>query len=139
MSNIISGKSGTVKFGSTPVVVPNVAQWTLEPKVVANAHASNSTSGWKTRSAGVKDATGKLKIYQTDGSAPAVIIGETYDCQLHTDATGNNYYSGKIMIEGFGGMTVDMNEGKEVTYEYSFGASGPLAANGNVPPLVPAS
>lgn len=136
MSNIISGKLGTVFIGASPVELPNVASWSLEPKVATNSHASNSTAGWKTRSAGVKDHTGKIKVYQTDSATPpALVIGTVYTVRLEIDASGSNYYGGSIMIESFGGMTVDMHDGKEITYEYSFGSNGTLTAIGNVPAL----
>lgn len=135
MANIISGKSGTVKVGATPTALVDIAMWSMECKVVESAHASNSTSGWKTRCAGVKDATGKLKAWQNDGAAVALVVGNTYAAQFHIDGSGANYYSGSILITGFDGYEVDMNDGKEVAANYSWGANGALTANGTVPAL----
>jgi hypothetical protein len=109
--------------------------WNISPKVTSNANASSSTSGWKTRSAGVKDATGKIRIYQTDSGAPQLVIGTAYDVELHIDASGSNYYSGSILVESFDGYEVDLNEGKEVYADYTWGANGAITATGDVPAL----
>lgn len=133
--SIISGKSGTVKIGSTPTTLPNVAFWSLDRKVAINAHASNSTSGEKTRSAGVGDCMGEIHIYQTDGAAPALTPGEVVEAVLDVDGTDTNKYSGDIMIEEFTGMGVDLNDGKEIVYKYKWGQDGALTAAGNVAPI----
>lgn len=134
---IISGKAGTVKLGETAVA--DVAEWTIEASVVENSHASNSTAGWKTRSAGVKDASGTLKVYLSDGVPTQLIIGEKYDIVFQTDGTGDNKYSGSVMITAMGGLTVDMNDGTELSVEYSWGANGAIVGAGDVPLLaVPA-
>lgn len=132
--NIISGKAGTIVISATDV--PNIAKWSLTAKANINAHATNSTAGWKTRSAGTKDATGKIQVMQTDSATPTVFIpGTVHTVELHTDDSGTNYYSGDIMIGELSGVDVDINDGKEIGPEHSWGAVGALLANGNVPPL----
>ena len=135
MSDIISGKDGNVQFGATPVTEPNVAYWSIDRKVAINAHASNSTSGEKTRSAGVGDSTGEIHIYQVDDAAPSIAPGNAYDAVLDLDGGGTNKYTGSIMIEEFTGMGVDMNDGKEIVYKYKWGQNGALTAAGNAAPL----
>lgn len=133
MANIISGKNGTLQASAAEVA--NMAEWSLEAKAATNSHATNSTAGWKTRSSGVKDATGKVKIMLTDGTAPTLVLGQSYPVEFHLDETGSNFYSGSIMIESLGGLVIDTNDGKEVAVEYAWGANGPLLANGNAPML----
>jgi hypothetical protein len=130
---IISGKAGTVKIGETAVA--DVAEWTIEASVVENSHATNSTAGWKTRSAGVKDASGSIKIFLSDGTPTQLIIGEKYTIEFHVDGTGSNKYTGSVMITSLGGVTVDMDEGTEIAAEYSWGANGALVGAGTVPLL----
>jgi hypothetical protein len=136
MANIISGKSGVVKTGGTPTALVDIAMWSIEVKAQENVHATNSTGGWKTRSIGVKNATGKIKAMQNDDAAVGLVVGNTYAAQFHIDGSGSNYYSGSIVITGFDGYEVDMNDGKEVAATFSWGCNGAITANGDVPALV---
>ena len=135
---VVSGTKGTVKKGAAEVA--NVAMWSLTPTITVGKHGSNSTEGWKGRSSGTRDATGKLKIWLVNdageqGAPEELILGELYDLELHTDDSGNNYYSGEFMIEGMGTLEVDMDDGKEMSVEYTIGPNGKITENGKVPKL----
>ena len=135
---VVSGTKGDVKKGVTQVA--NVAMWSLSPTITSGGHGSNSSEGWKHRSSGTRDATGKLKIWlretSSEQAAPEeLILGEMYDMEFHIDDSGNNYYSGEFMVTGMDEFEVDMDEGSEQSVGYTIAPNGKITENGNVPKL----
>ncbi len=128
----ISGKDGTISLSGGELA--NIVSWNLELEVPINSRGTNSSEGWKRSSTGVAVAKGKLKLALTDAAPPALHVGETYEANFAIDDSSS--YTGDIVIGGMSGLEVDMDEGKDVTVEYSWQSDGPLTAGGNAPNLL---
>jgi len=133
MADHLSGTNGTAKKGATAVA--ELMMWSMEVEVPINSLGTNSSAGWKKASTGVKRAKGKLKFAVVAGAQEEIVPGETYTMEFHVDATGSNYYSGSVVIGTMGGLEVDMDEGKDISTEFTWESNGAITANGNVPPL----
>ena len=135
LSNAFSGKYGNVKTVATgqgsPATIYEVTGWKIDPKIEAPKHCSNLTQGIKVPIAGAMQWGGTIDVMlQANGAAP-LVQGDFYDVQLHVDNTGNNYYSGTILITG-APLDCDINGGKEVSIGYTYEGASVLTANGNL-------
>ena len=130
----LSGANATFKENATPVVVPDTLSWRINPTVTTNAYATNSTSGWKKRTAGVKDWTATVSIILDDTTAVPFTLGTSYDLEFHVDAGGSNYYDGAAFFEGVT-HEADIDGGTNQVLELQFGGNGALSENGSVVPL----
>jgi hypothetical protein len=119
--DVISGENMTVQYGSTPAAALHVGMWTIAKKREVGKYASNSTSGWRKTTAGVKDWSGTMNVFIHDGAVLEWSIeGAVVDMQFHPTFTASTdestYYSGQIRIT-------------EVTEEYDSDSGDPVAAN----------
>lgn len=134
---ILTGVGCTFKSGTTGTAaeVDHTASWSIEAKANVNSHASNSTSGWKQKTAGSKDWTAKVKVFLHDGGAAPLTLGKFYDCEFLLNATGTSKYTGNVLVASLGNVEVDIDDGKEISHEYSLEGNGALIAVGNAPPV----
>jgi hypothetical protein len=109
-----SGKNGTVKWGGSAEA--HVTNWTLTTTSNNAAFASNDTSGWKTRVAGVRDSSGSF----TMKDKPSFEEGYSAELILYTDA---RIYTVTVVIDSIG-TACNMNDGTEVTWEVAFSGKG---------------
>jgi len=133
----LSGSSGSVQYGGADTDLANVSQWSIAPAITSAQRATSSTGGWKGTVVGTRSAGGKITVIQQDGQSnpDPIILGGSYAAKLHIDDSGSNYYSGTIVITGMGELTVDIDEGGEVSQEYNYMFNGAVTSNGNVPAL----
>lgn len=129
---VLDGSGMTVYTGGTPVENFHVGKWSITKTRVTGRFASNSTSGWRTSTAGVKEWTGSMTVFLHDGAALEWSVeGAEYTCQFHIDGGGSDYYSGNIRITEVT-EELDADSGDPISVEISFEGSGALTANGTV-------
>ena len=103
LSNAFSGKLGNAKaaaVGGTPAQVNEVTRWKINPKIDAPKHCSNLTQGMKVPIVGAFEWSGTIDVMPQAGSPFPFQDGDFVDVQLHVDNTGNNYFSGTVLITG---------------------------------------
>lgn len=135
LPEVVTGESGSVLLAGA--AIGNVGMWKLNMSMQIGKHGHSGSGGWKTRSAGTRDADATVKVFKVDAAAPDLVPGNIYLFELHINDSGNDYYEGYFMVESPGELTVDIDDGKEIAMEYSLGAHGKIDENGNVPPLSP--
>jgi len=126
----VSGKDGTVYLEGAEV--SHMRNFNVDSSVNIDAFATNATGGWNDRTPGVKDATGTLEwVLPVGFTSTPLDVGDCIQGQFHVDGTGNNYYSGKIVIESEG-VPVDVTAGGAIVYSYGWGNAGVLTKNGGL-------
>lgn len=133
LPEVVTGTTGSVLENA--VAIGNVGMWKLKLSLQIGKHGHSGSGGWKTRSAGTRDADATVKVFKVDGAAPVLEPGKIYLFQLHINDAGTDYYEGYFMVENPGELVVDIDDGKEISMEYALGAHGRIEENGNVPPL----
>ena len=123
LSGAFSGKLGNAKAslagGGGSTQVNEVTGWKVEPKIDAPKHASNLTFGMKVPIVGTFEWGGTIDVMPQAGSPFPFQDGDFVDVQLHIDNTGNNYYSGTVLITD-APLDCDINGGKEILISYKF-------------------
>lgn len=117
----ISGKDGDVKISGTAIC--EIMKWSFNPKCNVPAYASNKTSGYKRRVAGVKDGSGSMEG-AWDPATPAITVidpGTGATLRLYINAT--QYYDVPAVIESFK-LDVDVDTGEIVKWSADFGTNG---------------
>ncbi len=138
LSNAFSGKLGNAKaaaVGGTPAQVNEVTRWKINPKIDAPKHCSNLTQGMKVPIVGAFEWSGTIDVMPQAGSPFPFQDGDFVDVQLHVDNTGNNYFSGTVLITS-APLDCDINGGKEVSIGYSYEGASALTRNGNLAPAI---
>jgi hypothetical protein len=133
-----SGKTGTVKrdVAATQTEIPHTQSWKLDVEATESKTGTNSTSGYFERATGTVDVTGEINVIVHDGETAPLVIGTTYDMELHIDDAGTNYYGGDFIVSAQKGLEVEMEDGsKFLKITYTIGCMGAITANGDVPPL----
>ncbi len=142
LSNAFSGKLGNAKaaaVGGTPAQVNEVTRWKINPKIDAPKHCSNLTQGMKVPIVGAFAWSGTIDVMLQAGQPAPFQDGDFVDVQLHVDNTGDNYFSGTVLITG-APLDLDINGGKEVSVAYAFEGASALVRNGTLAPaIVPGS
>lgn len=133
LPKVVSGTKGSVLLAGT--AIGNVGMWKFKPSIQIGKHGHSGSGGWKTRSCGTRDADATVKVWKVDAAAPDLRMGEIYLFELHINDSGNDYYEGYFMVESPGELSVDIDDGKEISMEYALGAHGKIEEHGNVPPI----
>jgi hypothetical protein len=128
---VISGKTGTVKEGSTPTEVFHVMRWTLEWTSENDAWGSNQTAGYKNRVCGILDWTASIEVKNNTGKPP-FSPGDALEIELHVDDTGLNFYDADAVVASIGGMVVDMDSGGAIGCTVEVEGNGVLNPNGSL-------
>jgi hypothetical protein len=68
-------------------------------------------------------------------SGPPLAVGTEYDVQLHVDDSGDNFWSGTVVITAMNDYTVDIENQALVAYGYTFKTQGALTPNGTLAAL----
>lgn len=118
---VISGKDGTLKQGTTTIA--NVTNWKVNQISNNSAWASNSTSGFKNRVAGVKDWNGTFSMKRDTSAVVPITIGTIY--ALHLLEDGTKEYSGDAIIDNIE-EAVDIDNGESISLEVTFSGAGAL-------------
>ncbi len=138
LSGAFSGKLGNAKAslagGGGNTQVNEVTGWKVEPKIDAPKHASNLTFGMKVPIVGTFEWGGTIDVMPQAGSLFPFQDGDFVDVQLHIDNTGNNYYSGTVLITD-APLDCDINGGKEISISYKFEGATALVRNGTLAAL----
>ena len=113
---VVSGKDGTVSVGGA---IADCTGWNLTMTSNNPAYASSSTSGYKNRVAGVKDASGSYSA-KHNGSVPTV---GTATASASFTLDGTSSFSLNIIIDSVN-IEVDMDDGDVVGYSVDFSGNG---------------
>lgn len=130
-----SGKDGTIKLSAVagvPAAIINIKNWKITRAATVTKQGTNSSGGFKTAVAGVKDWSLTFDQYLDDTVALSVVEGESYDVELHIDGTDSNYISGTIVAETVDGPETDMDEGVTMMASVTAQGSGAYTLNGNI-------
>jgi hypothetical protein len=134
LSSAFSGKLGNAKaaaVGGAPAQVNEVTGWKINPKIDAPKHCSNLTAGMKVPIVGAFEWSGTIDVMPQAGVAFPFQDGDFVDVQLHVDNTGDNYFSGTVLITS-APLDCDINGGKEVSIGYTYEGASPLQRNGTL-------
>lgn len=115
----LSGKSGTVNVKGS--AVSDATGWSINTTSNNPSYGSSDTSGWKSRVAGVKDATGSYSAKYN--GAVAVAAGDTGSGVFTLD--GSATYTIPIVVDGIT-LEVDMDDGDVIGYSVDWGCTGAL-------------
>lgn len=117
----LTGLNMTFKVAG--VATDHAAKWTLKNNPAKGRYASNSTSGGRKSTVGVKDWTGNVTVLIHAGSAMPFVAGTEYAVVMHGTASTDTV-TATIMIEDVGDITFDADSGEPVSVEYTFGVQG---------------
>jgi len=127
----VSGKDGTL-FVNDLEVIP-ITNWTIECTSAGKSYTANDTGGFKRRVVGVKDSRGSFELKLCSGEDLPVCEGSSVTLELHTDDSGNNFYSLTAIVEKMS-LEVDIDRGTVVTCVINFVGNGPITAHGMLEP-----
>lgn len=117
---VISGKDGTVSFGSS---VTDATGWSLSLTSNNPAYGSSDTSGYKKRVAGVKDWSGSYSGKLNGTTVPT--LGASVTVSFSTD--GTTAWSGTAVCDAVN-IEVDMDDGDVVGYSVDFSGNSVVTA-----------
>jgi hypothetical protein len=122
-----SGKDGTIKVGATEL--NNIEGWTLDIGGNTPNFVSNSTSGWNTRIAGAKDATGTFDYVLASDETMPFQMHATMTLILHVDGSDSAYWTVPAIITDVPSEVL-LDGSAEVKVPYGFGCTGPAVPTG---------
>lgn len=101
------GNQGTVTAGGS--VVGELKSWTLN-RSVGIAETTSRGDSWRTRTAGLKDASGTIACHfdKADAQQDALVVGATVALALEFD-DGTDTFSGNAIITGEN-FSADIND-----------------------------
>ena len=114
---VISGKDGTVSVGGS---VGDATSWSISLTSNNPSWASSTTSGYKSRVAGIKDTTGS---YSAKFSAAIPSPGD--EAAATFSLSGSGGYTLDIIIDAVN-VEVDMDDGDIVGYSVDWSGRGPV-------------
>ena len=121
-----SGKSGSVKVGTTPVA--DVTKWSASHKANVATFASSSSNGWKVAVPGTEEISGDIEAkLQDNANAIPISINSIVTLELNT---GQLKLSGGAIITQID-YEVDIDAGAPVGFRASFVSSGAWTYSGS--------
>jgi len=119
----VSGKDGTVEYGSTPTAL-EVTQWDFTGTVDNDSFATSSTSGYKTTVSGNKQGSGSIqgKISSSVDIDTLFSEGDLVDVIL-TIASGSRKLSGSVRVTSLQ-IGVNVDTGEATTFQISYETHG---------------
>lgn len=117
----LTGLAMTFKVAGT--AVDHTAKWSLKNSPATGRYASNSTSGGRKSTVGVKDWTGTVTLLIHAGATMALVAGTEYAVVFHGTATTDTI-TATIMITEIGDIVFDADSGEPVKVDFSFGVQG---------------
>jgi hypothetical protein len=122
-----SGKDATIKVGATEL--NNVEGWTLDITGNTPNFVTNSTSGWNSRVAGSKDATGSFNYVLASDETMPYAMHATMTLILHLDGSDTGYWTVPAIITSVP-TAATLDGADKLMVPYEFGATGPAVPTG---------
>lgn len=130
-----NGCSGTVFTGESPEEFLGVKKWAFS-KTAKNSDYADNTTGCATKTnVGATTTAGTIDFNLQDGvnkGKPPLEVKSEYEVEFHIDDTGDNYYSGTIIILELNDYAVDIENQELVSSSYSWKSQGDLLGNGTL-------
>jgi len=120
----LSGKDGKVEIGGTELA--HIHSWQLTTSSNNPARATSGTSGWKTRTAGVKDSSGSISFTLDDADPITDDFdeGSAVTLKLYLDDT--RFYTVPAIIDEIAWDDVDINDGEFIGGTASFSGTAAI-------------
>lgn len=117
----LTGNAMTFKISGT--AVEHTSKWMVKGTAAKGRYASNSTSGGRKTTVGVKDWSGSCTVFLHAGATMLMTLGTEYSVVLHGTATTDTI-TGTIIVTDVGDMTFDADSGEPVACDYTFDFQG---------------
>jgi|688.fasta_scaffold24691_3 hypothetical protein len=117
----LTGNAMTFKISGA--AIEHTSKWMVKGTAAKGRYASNSTSGGRKTTVGVKDWTGSATVFIHAGATMAMVIGTEYSVVLHGTASSDTI-TGTIMVTDVGDITFDADSGEPVACDFTFDFQG---------------
>jgi hypothetical protein len=117
----LTGNTMTFKISGT--AVDHTAKWTVKGTAAKGRYASNSTSGGRKTTVGVKDWSGSATLFIHAGATMAMVMGTEYSVVCHGTASSDTI-TGTIIVTDVGDITFDADSGEPVACDFAFDFQG---------------
>ena len=117
----LTGNTMTLKKSGT--AVDHTAKWMVKGAAAKGRYATNSTSGGRKTTVGVKDWNGSATLLIHDGASMPFVMGTEYSVVLHGTASTDTI-TGTIMVTEVGDIEFDADSGEPVKCDFTFDFQG---------------
>lgn len=117
----LTGNTMTFKIAGT--AVDHTGKWMIKGTAAKGRYASNSTSGGRKTTVGVKDWSGTVSVLIHAGATMQMVMGTEYAAVFHGTATTDTI-TGTIIVTEVGDITFDADSGEPVSVDYAFDFQG---------------
>lgn len=117
----LTGNTMTLKKSGT--AVDHTAKWMVKGSSAKGRYATNSTSGGRKTTVGVKDWTGSATLLIHDGGSMPFVMGTEYSVVLHGTASTDTI-TGTIIVTEVGDIEFDADSGEPVKCDFTFDFQG---------------
>jgi hypothetical protein len=118
MASPVSGKTGTILIGATPI--SELRNWKATAKSNNAAFATNATPGFKRRVSGTKDI--EVSFQMLDDPAGTIAEGDHVTLVLKKTSS-ITWKTVPVVIDSID-VNVDIDDGKEVSYDVKASGDG---------------
>jgi hypothetical protein len=109
----LTGNAMTFKISGA--AIEHTSKWMVKGTAAKGRYASNSTSGGRKTTVGVKDWTGSATVFIHAGATMAMV--------MHGTASSDTI-TGTIMVTDVGDITFDADSGEPVACDFTFDFQG---------------